>query len=86
VKVAYLSQSLQLDQTKTVIQTLIAHEHELGQLVMRYEQACADPMTPHDTMEQLLHEIEEKNARAFETMVKTIIAKLQLQKLLNQPL
>jgi len=84
VKVAYLSQSLPLDQTKTVMQTLIAHEHELGQLVMRYEQACADPSTPHDTMTSLLQEIEEKQARVFETMVKTIISKLQLQKLLNQ--
>lgn len=86
VKVAYLSQSLALDQTKTVMETLIAHEHELGQLVMRYEQACADPSTPHETMTSLLHEIEEKQARVFETMVKTIISKLQLQKLLNQPL
>jgi hypothetical protein len=35
-------------------------------------------------MQLLLDEIEAKDAWSFETKVKTIIAKLQLQKLLHQ--
>lgn len=84
VQVAYLSQSLSLDPTLTVIQTLVTHDNELWQLVLRYEAACEDPTTTSADMQSLLDEIEAKDAWSFETKVKTIISKLQLQKLLHQ--
>lgn len=84
IKVSYLAQSLPIDMTKTVIETLVNYDNPLGNLVLQYEAACADPHTSPEQMQALLDEIEEKDAWSFETKVKTIISKLQLQKLLQQ--
>jgi ATP-binding cassette subfamily F protein uup len=86
VKVDYLAQLIQFDPAKTVKETLVTHDNELWNLILRYEIACEDESVSSQEMQELLGEIEAKDARSFETKVKTIISKLQLQKLLNQPM
>ncbi len=84
VKVSYLAQTLPIDPTRTVIDILISHENELGSLILAYESALEDPTTNPEQLQLLLDQIESKDARSFETKVKTIIAKLQLNALLHQ--
>jgi ATP-binding cassette subfamily F protein uup len=84
VTVAYLAQSLPFDPQKTVMEVLIHHDNKLGQLILRYEAAIEDPHTSPEQLQLLLDAIEENDARSFETKVKTIISKLQLQSLLHQ--
>lgn len=86
VKVSYLAQTLPVDPTRSVIDVLVSHDNELGQLILAYESALDDPTTSPEQLQVLLDQIESKDARSFETKVKTIISKLQLTALLHQPL
>lgn len=84
IRIGYLAQSLPLEPHSTVIDILVTHDNELGKLILRYEDALNTPSTSNEQLQALLDEIDAKDARSFETQIKTIIAKLQLQSLLHQ--
>lgn len=68
----------------SVLDALFRHDHELGQLIRKYEQMLIHPDTDNDAMQNILIQIEEANAWEYEVQVKTIISKLQLTPLLEQ--
>lgn len=84
IRVGFLSQTSLIDAEMTVMEALFHHDHPLGQLIKRYEEAIDDPTTDDDAMQAILHEIDEKNAWEYETQVKTIISQLQLGEHLHQ--
>ena len=76
-----MSQAEEFDPESTVLDALFTHDSEIGQLIKRYEHALA---TGSDDLEQLVQQIEDLNARDYETNVRIVINKLHLTELLDR--
>jgi len=81
IRMWYLSQDEQFDQSRTVLDTLFLHDSEQGQAIKAYEHALANNT---DDLESLVQKIEELNARDYESRVNIVINKLQLHEILDR--
>ena len=91
IRTSYLSQNHHIDPTMKVLDVLFSLDHPHGILIKHYEELLLNIESEssssrlQEEMEDILAKIESENARAYETQVKTIISKLQLQPFLEQP-
>jgi ATP-binding cassette subfamily F protein uup len=85
IKTSYLAQHHTIDPAMKVMDVLFSLEHPHSTLIKHYETLLLDPDHDSYEMETILAKIEAVDARWYETQVKTIISKLQLQPFLEQP-
>src|SRR6185295_4905914 len=83
LRLARLSQDLPLKETQTVFQFVASALAETGELLAQYHQLIqrlSNTHTPNDLkqLEKLQHELDNKNAWAYETQINTIIKRLNL--------
>lgn len=74
--VGYLTQSPQYDPHMTVIDACFSKAGELSDLISRYEHCLAQPGNPG--LEQLIEEMERREAWDFELRAKQILTKLSI--------
>ncbi len=84
IKIGILSQESKLDENKKVIDVLFDDDNEISQIIKTYEQILIDPKLNHDKLNDILNKIDVLNAREYESKVKTIVSKLQINDYLNQ--
>ena len=84
IKMSVLSQTIDLDWNKKVIDVLFNEDNEIAQVIKSYEQILADPDFDQDELNNILSKIDELNAWGYEAKVKTIVSKLQITNYLNQ--
>lgn len=76
IVMGYLSQDPVFDPELTVLESLFQSDNETAQLVRRYEKALADE--DHDTLNQLLQEMEQHDAWDYEERAKQILSQLNI--------
>ena len=86
IRIGFLSQTFPVDPKMSVLDALFTHDHATGQLIRRYEKILLDPHADDTELHDILAQIEETHAWEYETQVKTVISKLHLTDLLQQPM
>lgn len=92
IKIWVLSQNITLDWDKLVIDELFWNENagdssasnEALKVIKTYEQILLDPNFDQDQMNKVLNKIDELNAWEYESKIKSIVSKLQINDYLNQ--
>ncbi len=80
----FLPQENRLDPEAIVADILFDNDNPLAQLIKKYERLVQDPNVDTEILSKIIEEIEEKHARNYETKIKTIISKLQINRYLDQ--
>lgn len=87
LKILFLAQDFVENKENTVLDYLFNSLDPRAQLIKNYESSLQNPSTfSSSQVEQILLQIEQTQARDYESKVKTIISRLQLWELLNQSL
>lgn len=84
IKIWTLSQKMEIDGDKKVIDILFHDENEITQVIKQYEQILTEPYFDQDKFNDILIRIDELNAWEYESKVKTIVSKLKINQYLNQ--
>ncbi len=83
IRMWYLRQDEQFDQEQTVMDTLFLHDSPEWQLIKQYELALA---SGSEDIADLVTQIQEMDARDYETKVSIVINKLKLHEILERPI
>ena len=86
LKIWYLPQDFRGDLSHTIAEELFAISHPAASLIREYEWLVQNPDTDPERFQQLFDEIDAIQAWEYESKVNTIISRLQLTSLLQQPL
>lgn len=86
LKIWYLPQDFRGDLNHTIAEELFAISHPAASLIREYEWLVQNPDTDPERFQQLFDEIDAIQAWDYESKVNTIISRLQLTSLLQQPL
>jgi len=84
IKIWFLSQNMDLDNNKTVIDSLFSMDHPSAQIIKKYEEIITKQDFDADELNEIIWQLEENNAREYESKVNIIISKLNLTNLLSQ--
>lgn len=85
LKIWYLLQDFRGDLNHTIAEELFAISHPAASLIREYEWLVQNPDTDPERFQQLFDEIDAIQAWDYESKVNTIISRLQLTSLLQQP-
>lgn len=85
IKIGTLSQECDLDMDKKTIDILFGDDsNEVLKIIKSYEQILSDTNFDQEKLNTILNRIDELNAWEYESKIKTIISKLQINNYLNQ--
>ena len=82
IKIGYLSQDFNLNSEKTVAEEVFETDHKAAWLIKQYEELMYS--SDSEQLTELIPLLDENDIRSYQAKVDTILARLQLQDLLNQ--
>ncbi len=86
LKISYLAQESSLDPEKTVADTVFETDHRAAELIKSYEALLYTSNIDAEQSTEIIAALDEEQVRSYQSKVDTILARLQLQKLLQQPI
>lgn len=86
LKIGYLSQEFILAPEKTVADAVFETDHLAAGLIKRYEALLHSESPDSEDLNQVIAALDEHQVWSYQSKVDTILARLQLQNLLTQPI
>ena len=81
VHLAFFEQEPEFDDESSVIDNIIAHDHPILNAIKQYELLSEDENADHEELMKAITQLDELNAWNFDSMVKQILAKLNVHQL-----
>lgn len=86
LKIWYLSQEFSLEAEKTVADTVFETDHFAAALIKEYEALLHGEIMDPEVLNEIIIALDEHQIWSYQSKVDTILARLQLQDLLTQPI
>lgn len=84
VTVAYLAQESVLMESASVLENIFSHDHPVLNLLRDYERSYGQQDGASEALQSLISKMDEANAWHFESQVRQILGKLQIDGFKNQ--